>query len=62
MAVSMTFEAFSELMLMTQIHYQAWLSAQYVAHPIQRANMQTERQTIPNMQDVHSELPAQSLF
>jgi len=29
--VSMTFESFSELMLMTKIHYEAWLSAWYLA-------------------------------
>ena len=29
-AVSMTFETFSELMLVTKVHYQAWLVAQYV--------------------------------
>ena len=30
-SVSMTFESFSELMLMTKIHYEAWLSAWYLA-------------------------------
>ena len=30
-AVSMTFETFSELMLVTKAHYQAWLAAQYIA-------------------------------
>lgn len=29
-AISLSFEAFSELLLMTKIHYQAWLSAIYV--------------------------------
>ena len=29
-SVSMTFELFSELMLMTQAHYQAWLTAYYL--------------------------------
>ena len=28
-AISMTFETFSELMLATKIHYEAWLTAQY---------------------------------
>ena len=29
MAVSMTYEVFSELLLMTRMHYTAWLSAWY---------------------------------
>ena len=29
-AVSMTFEALSELLLITQVHYQAWLCSKYV--------------------------------
>ena len=31
-AVSMTFEAFSELLLMTKMHYQSWLTAWYLSH------------------------------
>ena len=30
-AVSMTFEAFSELLLMTKMHYQSWLTALYLS-------------------------------
>ena len=30
-AVSMTFDTFSELMLVTKTNYQAWLVAQYIA-------------------------------
>ena len=30
MAISMTFEVFSELMLLTKAHFEAWLSAWYM--------------------------------
>lgn len=61
-AVSMTFDAFSELILMTQMHYQAWLSSQYVAHPIQRMSARAAQPTTSNIQDDHSDLPGQHLF
>ena len=61
-AVSMTFDAFSELVLMTQMHYQAWLTAKYMAHPVQRTNMRTGSQSVPNMLDGHSDHSDQSLF
>ena len=34
-AVSMTWESLSELLLMTQIHYEAWLTAWYTKQPTQ---------------------------
>lgn len=38
-SVSMTFELFSELMLMTKTHYQSWLTAYYLQNPIKSATM-----------------------
>lgn len=35
----MTFELFSELMLMTKTHYQSWLAAYYLQNPIKPATM-----------------------
>ena len=35
----MTFELFSELMLMTKTHYQSWLTAYYLQNPIKPATM-----------------------
>jgi hypothetical protein len=35
----MTFELFSELMLMTKTHYQSWLTAYYLQNPIKSATM-----------------------
>lgn len=51
-AVRMTFEVFSELLLITKTHYEAWLSAWYSQQLLQRKNAmsakpyQTENQTI----------------
>ena len=38
-SVSMTFELFSELMLMTKTHYQSWLTAYYLQNPIKSATL-----------------------
>jgi hypothetical protein len=35
----MTFELFSELMLMTKTHYQSWLTAYYLQNPIKPATL-----------------------
>ena len=58
-AVSMTFEAFSELLLMTQTHYQAWLAAWYAIHPI---TPKAESTKAANVQDRHLNRSEQSLF
>ena len=39
-AVSMTFETLSELLLITQAHYQMWLASWYVKNPIQLTQKQ----------------------
>lgn len=39
-AVSMTFETLSELLLLTQSHYQMWLASWYVKNPIQLTQKQ----------------------
>lgn len=33
-SVMMTYDAFSELMLLTKAHYQAWLTAWYISNPV----------------------------
>ena len=38
--VNMSFKSFSELLLMTKMHYQMWLASWYVHNPIQPANRQ----------------------
>lgn len=53
-SVMMTYDAFSELMLLTKAHYQAWLTAWYIQNPVakqerkqrtqQQANNPAERQ------------------
>ena len=53
-SVSMTFELFSELMLMTKIHYQAWLTARYLREPMESSVHPTqtnlpESENAPNM-------------
>lgn len=42
-AISMTFEAFSEFLLMTRIHYQAWLTVTYASKTLK------PEQTMPNI-------------
>ena len=44
-AVSMTLDSFSELMLLTQVHYNAWLSSWYCKHQIEdktQSNLSTQ--------------------
>lgn len=47
--VMMSYDAFSELMLLTQAHYMAWLTAWYMQNPVvkqdkkSRAEQQVER-------------------
>ena len=41
MAVSMSFDAFGELLLITKAHYQAWLTSAYMRKPIQVRNEAT---------------------
>lgn len=53
-SVSMTFELFSELMLMTKTHYQAWLTARYLREPVKSSVSPTqtsppEPENAPNM-------------
>lgn len=53
-SVMMTYDAFSELMLLTKAHYQAWLTAWYIQNPVakkenkqktqQQSNKPAERQ------------------
>lgn len=53
-SVMMTYDAFSELMLLTKVHYQAWLTAWYIQNPVakkenkqktqQQSNKPAERQ------------------
>lgn len=40
-SVMMTYDSFSELMLMTQAHYQAWLTAWYIQNPVMKQEKQT---------------------
>ncbi len=42
-AVMMTFDAFSELILLTRLHYQSWLASWYLQNPIQPATRQQEQ-------------------
>lgn len=47
-AVSMAFETLSELLLLTQAHYMAWLSAQYMAKPKQNKSSGSQSQSPQN--------------
>jgi len=44
----MSFKSFSELLLMTKMHYQMWLASWYVHNPIQPANRQQAQSTQNN--------------
>ena len=44
-SVMMTYDAFSELMLLTKAHYQAWLTAWYIQNPI--AKQEKKQRTQP---------------
>lgn len=60
-AISMTFEAFSEFLLMTRIHYQAWLTVTYASKALK------PEQTMPNISafesnHMESEEPAKAMF
>ena len=46
-SVMMTYDAFSELMLLTKAHYQAWLTAWYIQNPVVKQDKKpsTEKQT-----------------
>ena len=46
--VNMSFKSFSELLLMTKMHYQMWLASWYVHNPIQPANRQQAQSTQNN--------------
>ncbi len=53
-SVSMSYELFSELTLMTKIHYQAWLTAHYLREPMKSSVHPTqanppESEDTPNM-------------
>lgn len=50
-AVSMAFETLSELLLLTQAHYMAWLSAQYMAKPKQNRRTGTQPQSTQNFME-----------
>ena len=62
-AVSMTFESFSELFLLTKMHYEAWLSAWYSMRILQRSknatrkSYQTENRTTEGNQTLSHEVP-----
>ena len=43
-AVTMSFEALSEMFLVTRMHYQCWLASWYQRHPIQPAQKQEQHQ------------------
>lgn len=54
-AISMTFEAFSELLLLTKAHFEAWLSVWY-AHKIQSEKIvQNQPQAYSQYQENHGE-------
>ncbi len=46
-SVMMTYDAFSELMLLTKAHYQAWLTAWYIQNPVakQEKKQRTQQQS-----------------
>lgn len=46
-SVMMTYDAFSELMLLTRAHYQAWLTAWYIQNPVakQEKKQRTQQQS-----------------
>ncbi len=46
--INMSFKSFSELLLMTKMHYQMWLASWYVQNPIQPANRQQAQSTQNN--------------
>ena len=55
-AISMTFEAFSELMLTTKVHYEAWLAAQYCQNCEKRKEVSISSPTAePIFDDTNSE-------
>ncbi len=47
-AISMSFETFSELLLMTRIHYQAWLSAVYAKSNMTESSFARDMTPPPN--------------
>lgn len=51
-AISLSFEAFSELLLMTKIHYQAWLSATYARSNMTESSFAREMAPPPNESEV----------
>lgn len=50
-AISMTHQALSELLLMTQAHYQAWLTAWYMRQPVERNKAQRSSQNQQNVSE-----------
>lgn len=50
-AVSMTFETLSELLLMTKVHYSAWLSAWYSRQNPSGQRTNTAKQSVPQYQE-----------
>lgn len=61
-AISMTFEAFSELLLMTQTHYQAWLTVWYSTHSIPQSAHRSTAQAISSIEEYRSSQSEQPLF
>ena len=47
-SVMMTYDAFSELMLLTKAHYQAWLTAWYIQNPVARQEKKQRTQQQSN--------------
>ncbi len=54
-SVSMTFELFSELMLMTKTHYQAWLTAHYLREPV-KSSVHPTQTNLPEPENAHNML------
>lgn len=61
-AVSMTFETLSELLLLTQAHYQAWLTSWYMKKAVQRQDNRGSKQPQYPQDDANSQYGSHALF
>lgn len=59
-SVMMTYDAFSELMLLTKAHYQAWLTAWYIQNPVakQEKKQRTQQSNKPAERQPPTPVPA----
>lgn len=59
-SVMMTYDAFSELMLLTKAHYQAWLTAWYIQNPVakQEKKQRTQQSNKPAERQLPTPVPA----